>query len=114
MKEVGSETGESGREVSHDRGVGIAGVDQDGKADGVVAFEAHLGGVEGGAGVEADIELCERNRREWLAGLAEDKRGYLDEVGVDVKDVGSGVVLRGDDRCADCKMQCGEERERED
>ena len=112
MEQAGRETGEREREVLHDGVVAVAGVDEDGEADGVVAFKAHLGGVEGGAGVEADVELCKGNGRERFASLAKNECGDLDEIGVDMKDVGSRIVLRGGGICAERGEQSGEEKER--
>jgi len=112
VEKTGRETGESDREVPHDGVMAVAGVDQDGEADRIIAFEAHLSGVEWRASVKTDVELCEGYGWERLMSLTEDERGDLDEVGVDVQRVGSGV-LRGDRRCAGREEQSGEDREYE-
>ncbi len=81
------ERGEGRREVVEEALLVAAGVDEDGEADGVVAFHAHLRGLEGRAAVEADVELLAGDGRDWGVVGGERESGDLDEVGVDVEDV---------------------------
>lgn len=40
-------------------------IEQDGEIDGIVTFEAYVGGVKAWAGVEADVEPVEADGRKW-------------------------------------------------
>jgi putative CocE/NonD family hydrolase len=94
-EEVRGEGGEGGVERVEDLLLVSGGVEDDGEGERVVAFDAHLGGVEGGAGVDAEDELVGGDVGQRGEGGTDDEGGDLDEVGVDVEDVGGGLLRGG-------------------
>ena len=84
--------------------IGInVGVEKDGKIDRIVALEAHLSGMKDRTGIQADIKFLQGNGWKRFSVRIEDERRDLDESGIDVQDIGRGVVRLspGDGRMED-------------
>jgi len=94
VKGRGNERGNAFGEVLEQLVLFAAGVEQDREADGIISGDLHPGGMKDGAGIEADLELVQRDRRYGLSVRREDQRGDLDEVRVDVECIEIGVGRR--------------------
>jgi len=94
VKRLRNERRETFSEILEQLILVAAGIQQDGETDGVVSGNLHPGGTKDGAGIEADLKLVERDKRDRFSVCRKDQRGDLDEVRVNVERIEVGIKRR--------------------